>query len=95
MLKSDQGPGTRDLQRVAREDRLRTMREVAKNIQSIRGLEVEAQIREIVIKNPPAAESESNGAVENAISMIRGKVRIAKLAPEEKMKSKTDMNPNM
>ena len=79
ILKSDQEPAIVDLQKTTREERMKTMEEIARNARSIRGLEDEWEFPAMTLENSPVGESKSNGAVENAMEPVHGQIRTAKL----------------
>ena len=95
VLKANQELAITDLQKTNEEKRTKAFNEILVHIKSIRGMEDEIEIGTfpMVIENFPVGESQSNGAVENAIRRVQGQIRIVKIATEEAKGKKIPADP--
>ena len=71
IFKSEQGPATIDPQKATRNEWIIAMGEIVRNMESIRGLEDEVEVPEVVPENFPVGEPQANGALENAMKRIQ------------------------
>eukprot|EP00973_Karenia_brevis_P010935 1482748-Karenia_brevis.AAC.1 len=92
VLKCDQEPAMKDLQKEVRQELWKERSKVANEVKEILGkerIEVQgAEDMEITLENSPIGESQSNGAVERAIQSVQDQIRTIKDTVECEAKMK-------
>eukprot|EP00973_Karenia_brevis_P042574 5893899-Karenia_brevis.AAC.2 len=92
IIKCDQEPAIKELQRDIREEMWKELKQAAKDIREANG-DGRVQIEDgesVMVQNSPVGESQSNGVIERTIQSVQEQVRAIKNTIEEEASMKID-----
>ena len=92
VIKCDQEPAIKELQRDIREEMWKELKQAAENLKESRGDDrvIIESGSSIMLENSPVGESQSNGMIERTIQSVQEQIRVIKNTIEEEASMKID-----